>query len=193
MGKKNLTYETEQLLVAAMKQGRQDAYSQLYNQYSNTLYGVICKVIKNEDFASDVLQDSFVKIWKNIATYTPEKSSLFTWILNITRNTAIDFIRSKNYKAGMENQSLDDSVSILENKEADTLNINTIGIKDKALSLDEKYSVLIEKLYFEGYTQEEAAEELGIPLGTVKTRVRTAIIELRRILKFIILWILMKS
>jgi RNA polymerase sigma-70 factor, ECF subfamily len=193
VGKKNLTYETEQLLVAAMKQGRQDAYSQLYNQYSNTLYGVICKVIKNDDFASDVLQDSFVKIWKNIATYIPEKSSLFTWILNITRNTAIDFIRSKNYKAGMENQSLDESVSILENKEADTLNVNTIGIKDKALGLDEKYSVLIEKLYFEGYTQEEAAEELGIPLGTVKTRVRTAIIELRRILKFIVLWILMKS
>jgi RNA polymerase sigma-70 factor, ECF subfamily len=193
VGKKNLTYETEPLLVAAMKQGRQDAYSQLYDQYSNTLYGVICKVIKNEDFASDVLQDSFVKIWKNIATYTPEKSSLFTWILNITRNTAIDFIRSKNYKAGKENQSLDDSVSILENKEADTLNVNTIGIKDKALGLDEKYSVLIEKLYFEGYTQEEAAEELGIPLGTVKTRVRTAIIELRRILKFIVLWILMKS
>lgn len=193
MAKKNLTYPTEQLLVEAMQLGKQDAYSQLYDQYSNTLYGVVCKVIKNEEFAADVLQDSFVKVWKNINGYNPQKSSLFTWLLNITRNTAIDFIRSKNYRVGQENQSLDDSVSILENKEADSINVNAIGIKEKALAIDEKYSVLIEKLYFEGYTQEEVSKELGIPLGTVKTRVRAAMIELKRILKFLLLWTLLKS
>lgn len=193
MAKKKLTYPTEQLLVEAMQLGKQDAYSQLYDQYSNTLYGVVCKVIKNEEFAADVMQDSFVKVWKNIKGYNPQKSSLFTWLLNITRNTAIDFIRSKNYRAGQENQSLDDSVSILENKEADSINVNDIGIKEKALAIDEKYSILIEKLYFEGYTQEEVSKELGIPLGTVKTRVRAAMIELKRILKFLLLWTLLKS
>lgn len=193
MAKRNLTYPTEQLLVEAMRLGKQDAYSQLYDQYSNTLYGVVCKVIKNDEFAADVLQDSFVKVWKNINGYNPQKSSLFTWLLNITRNTAIDFIRSKNYRAGQENQSLDDSVSILENKGADSININTIGVKAKALAIDEKYSILIEKLYFEGYTQEEVSKELGIPLGTVKTRVRAAMIELKRILNFLLLWTLLKS
>lgn len=189
---KTLQYPTEQLLVEAMKLGRQDAFSQLYDQYNKTLYGVVCKVIKNEDFAPDVLQDSFVKIWKNIGLYSSQKSTLFTWMLNITRNTAIDFLRSKNYKAGLQNQNLDDSVNILENREAASVNIDTIGIRKSAMGLDEKYSVLIEKLYFEGYTQEEVSQELGIPLGTVKTRVRTAMIELKRILKFLLLWIAMK-
>lgn len=192
MGRKNLIYPTEPLLVAAMQQGRQDAYSQLYDQYSNTLFGVVNKIVRNEEFAPDVLQDSFVKIWKNIANYSAQKSTLFTWMLNITRNTAIDFIRSKNYRVGLENHNIDDSVSIVEAQHSTSQNINTIGIKDKALGLDEKYSILIEKLYFEGYTQEEVSKELDIPLGTVKTRVRAAMIELRKVLKFLLFWILTK-
>lgn len=189
MARKNLKYTTEQSLVEAMKQGKADAYAQLYDQYSRTLYGVICKIVKEEEFAPDVLQDSFVKIWKNINSYSPQKSTLFTWILNISRNTAIDFIRSKNYKAGKQNQNIEDSVDMLGAQHADSMNINTIGIKDTALGLNEKYSIIIEKLYFEGYTQEEAAEELGIPLGTLKTRTRTALAELRKILKTILVWI----
>ena len=192
MGRKNLIYPTEALLVAAMQQGRQDAYSQLYDQYSAALFGVVNKIVRNEEFTPDVLQDSFVKIWKNIANYSAQKSTLFTWMLNITRNTAIDFIRSKNYRVGLENQNIDDSVSIVEAQHSTSQNINTIGIKDKALGLDEKYSILIEKLYFEGYTQEEVAKELDIPLGTVKTRVRAAMIELRKVLKFLLFWILTK-
>lgn len=192
MGRKNLIYPTEALLVAAMQQGRQDAYSQLYNQYSAALFGVVNKIVRNEEFTPDVLQDSFVKIWKNIANYSAQKSTLFTWMLNITRNTAIDFIRSKNYRVGLENQNIDDSVSIVEAQHSTSQNINTIGIKDKALGLDEKYSILIEKLYFEGYTQEEVSKELDIPLGTVKTRVRAAMIELRKVLKFLLFWILTK-
>jgi RNA polymerase sigma-70 factor, ECF subfamily len=188
-----LIYPTETLLVAAMQAGKADAYKQLYKQYSANLYGVVCKIVKNEEFAPDVLQDSFVKIWKNSLHYSAQKSTLFTWMLNITRNTAIDFIRSKNYKASIENQNLEDNVHIVDAQHSGQLNINTIGVKEKALGLDEKYSILIEKLYYEGYTQEEAAEELGIPLGTVKTRVRAALIELRKIIKLIALWILMKS
>lgn len=187
-----LTYSSEDLLVTAMKLGKQDAYSQLYDQYTNTLYGVISKIVRNTEFANDVLQDSFVKIWKNIANYDVKKSTLFTWMLNITRNTAIDFIRSKNYRVSKENQNLEDSVNIIEQQTSVTQKENLIGIKDKALSLDDKYSILIEKLYFEGYTQEEVAEELNIPLGTVKTRVRKAMGELRKILKFILLWVLVK-
>jgi len=186
------TYPSEDLLVAAMKLGKQNAYSQLYDSYSHTLYGVISKIVRSEEYAPDVMQDSFVKIWKNIAHYDVQKSTLFTWMLNITRNTAIDFIRSKNYRASKENQNLEDSVNSIELQTSNTQKEDLIGIKDKALSLDEKYSVLIEKLYFEGYTQEEVSEELNIPLGTVKTRVRKAMIELREILKFIVLWILMK-
>jgi RNA polymerase sigma-70 factor (ECF subfamily) len=185
-------YSSEDLLVSAMKLGKQDAYSQLYNQYSDTLYGVVSKIVRNDEFAPDVMQDSFVKIWKNISNYNENKSTLFTWMLNVTRNTAIDFIRSKNYRVSKENQNLDDSVNIIERQTSVTQKENLIGIKDKALSLDDKYSILIEKLYFEGYTQEEVSEELNIPLGTVKTRVRKAMGELKKILKFILLWILTK-
>lgn len=192
MSNNNPTYPTEDLLVAAMKLGKQDAYSQLYEQYSDTLYGVVCKVVRNEDFAPDVMQDSFVKIWKNITKYDVKKSTLFTWMLNITRNTAIDFIRSKNFRVSKENQNIEDSVNSIESQASVSPKENLIDIKDKALSLDDKYSILIEKLYFEGYTQEEVSKELDIPLGTVKTRVRRAMVDLKKILKFIMLWMLTK-
>lgn len=178
----------EKTLVGLLKNKDQMAYSRLYDMYSGVLYGIVCRILRGEDDAEDVLQDSFVKIWKNIDGYDERKGTLFTWLLNITRNTAIDFLRSKAYSSKNQNQTLDDSVNIIEQNTDNRIKVDNIGVRQAALSGDEKYSAIIEKLYFEGYTHEEAAKELGIPVGTLKTRLRAALLDLRKVLKLLFFW-----
>lgn len=155
------------------------AFGEFYDNYSGALYSVILRILNgDEESSQDVLQDTFVKIWKNMDSYDASKGSLFTWILNIARNTAIDKTRQKrNYSI----QSLEDSVRIVDLKFNHTSNTDKIGLKEAIKNLKPEYQSVIDLAYFGGFTQEEISTHLKLPLGTVKTRVRSALIELRKI------------
>lgn len=182
--KKVSKYSNEATLVASLKARDNEAITYLYDNYSNALFGVIDRIIQSEDISNDVLQDAFVKIWKNIDSYTNEKGSLFTWMLNICRNTAIDETRSKQYKKQLQNQNIEDSVNSVNRVEKVEIKVDHIGLKEVVAKLKPDQKLLIDKIYFEGYTQEEASKELSIPLGTVKTRIRAAILHLREVLNY---------
>lgn len=175
-------YTDENTLVAALKARQTDALTYLYDNYSNALFGVIDRIIQSEDVSNDVLQESFVKIWKNIDGYSREKGSLFTWMLNVCRNTAIDETRSKQFKKQLQNQNIEDSVNKVDSSEQVIMKVDHIGLKEVIARLKPEQKILVDKIYFEGYTQEEASKELDIPLGTVKTRIRAAITQLRGVL-----------
>lgn len=177
-----MTYSEDQLVVL-LKQEDMKAFELLYDNYSAALYGVISRIVPAEEAAQDILQESFVKIWKSIAGYDSSKGRLFTWMLNIARNTAIDTVRSKQYRQDWKNQSIDNSVLSVNSQSRVVTSVDHIGVKDVLLQLKEEYRVILEMLYFGGYTQEEAARELDLPLGTLKTRTRAAIRQLREILK----------
>jgi RNA polymerase sigma-70 factor (ECF subfamily) len=174
-------------LVAKLKGRDERAMSELYDRYADTLFGLASKIVRSDDIAQDVLQDSFVKIWKNVENYSSEKGSFFTWMLNITRNTAIDSIRkSKKYVAS----SIQDVENTVHMDGGEQINISTIGLKDLVTNLQEDQRILVEYIYFKGYTQQEVSDELEIPLGTVKTRVRTAVRELQKwFVSIFIFWI----
>lgn len=146
------------------------------------MFGVIKRVIEAEDVANDVLQEAFVKIWRNIDMYDASKGSIFTWMLNICRNTAIDESRSKNFKKEAQNQNIEDYVSVVDTHNKVELKVDHIGLKEVIVKLKPEYRILIDKIYFEGYTQDEVSKELSIPLGTVKTRIRSAIAQLREVM-----------
>jgi RNA polymerase sigma-70 factor (ECF subfamily) len=171
---------SEEDLVTLLKSKSESAFHFLYDHYSGALYNIIVKIVRDEEAAQDILQDAFVKIWKNIDQYEKIKGTLFTWMLNIVRNTAIDFTRSKHVKNNIQNA--DSNVSI-EIESTEAVNLDHIGVKETITSLKPELREVIEILYFKGYTQEEAAEELKLPLGTLKTRARTAIFKLRELLK----------
>jgi len=173
----------EQELVASLKSGDQKAMSILYDNYSAALLGVIYRIVDDKEAAEDILQEVFVKIWKSIASYDNTKGKLFTWLINIARNAAIDSTRVKNYNIKKQIQSIDNSVRSVNRQYNVTTQIDHIGLKAIVEKLRPEYRVLVDKLYFEGYTQEEAAEELDIPLGTIKTRIRAAINQLREVMK----------
>jgi RNA polymerase sigma factor (sigma-70 family) len=170
---------TEKELVDALKEHRNDAYRHLYMHYRGALYNNILQVIPSAEAANDVLQEVFVTIWKNIAKYDESKGRLFTWMLKLTRNMAINQTRVKNFKVHGKNEDITNYVSIIEEK-SEQPGINHIGLRQQVHKLRPEYKDVLELSYFQGFKQEEIATALKIPLGTVKTRLRNAIIELRR-------------
>jgi RNA polymerase sigma-70 factor (ECF subfamily) len=174
---------TEEELVEMLKQGNRQAFSVLYDSYSRALLGVIKKNIPDDEIAEDVLQDSFIKIWNNRLMYDASKGRLYTWMLNIVRNTSIDYLRSKQNKMDEKIQRTDNTVHEVNRTNNTEQNIDRIGIKKIVDELKEDQRKLIDLAYFEGYTQEEIAEKLSIPLGTVKTRMRAALMVLRKLVR----------
>ena len=163
-------------MVILLKQHEQSAFSYLYDNYSSALYGAITGIFPDTDAAPDILQEVFVKIWKQIDAYDESRGRLFTWMLTIARNTAIDTLRSKSWKNSKLNRELTDESIYAAG--ATLTNTDIIGLRNIVRSLKEEYRVLVELSYFEGHTQEEISKKLSIPLGTVKTRLRKALSEL---------------
>lgn len=171
----------EDNLVALLKNKDRQGYNMLYDNYAPTLLGVLMKIVGEQEAAEDLLQDVFVKIWNNIGSYDPKKGRLYTWMLNITRNTGIDKLRSKDFKKGEQNRPIDKYVNGIR-EDSLTSKTDTIGLKKLVEQLKPDQYTVIDMLYFKGYSQSETAEALGIPLGTVKTRARAALLELRTII-----------
>ena len=169
----------EESLVSLLSERNPEGLEILYDNYSSALYGVIHRIVQHDEIAEDVLQETFLKIWNNFAQYDPGKGRLFTWMINIARNMAIDKVRSKEFSQKQKNRDIADSVSFVDFDNQATYNPETIGLKEMVRKLEPEYRQIIDLLFFGGYTQSEAAEKLNIPLGTVKTRSRAAILKLR--------------
>ena len=150
----------------------------LYDQYSNYIFGFIYKIVQSQEVAEIVLQDTYMKVWDKIATYSRVKGKLITWMINIAKNTAVDMTRSKNYKQTLKLISLDHIPATSNTMNMD-IKMENIDVRDIVGKLENKYQVIIELLYFKGFTHIEVAKELGIPLGTVKGRVRKAFKDIR--------------
>lgn len=177
------TYTQDELIVL-ISEKNQKAFSYLYDNYSQALFGIINSIVGDIEESEDVLQKTFLKIWNNFASYDAAKGRLYTWMLNIARNLAIDTTRSKHEKIKSKIHSTSDNVYKYEsNLAVEDASHDMIGLKTILGSLKEEHKIIIDLAYFEGYTQEEIAKKLSMPLGTVKTKVRQAILTLRELTK----------
>ncbi len=176
------TKYNEHELVGLLNEQNNEAFNYLYDHYSGALFTIINQIVPEKDTAADVLQEVFVNIWRKINTYDAAKGRLFTWMLNIARNAAIDKVRSRGYRDNKRNQPMMETenrgLTISSNP-----TIADVGLKKLLTTLNEESRKLIDLSYFQGFTHEEIAKLLGIPLGTVKTRIRTAIIQLRTMIQ----------
>lgn len=168
----------EKQIVELLAKGDKKALNLLYANYSDSLYGVILKVTINEELAQDALQETFIKVWKNAKKYDSKKAKLFTWLYRIAKNTAIDKLRSFNNRFEKEVQIDKSNVYILPTA---NLNQDVLDLKEHVARLDEKYQIVLKALFFEGMTQQEASEELDIPLGTIKSRLKIGLRELKKV------------
>lgn len=168
-------------LVKKFQQKDQKAFEELYKMYGQSMHGVIYNIVRDDDIAEELMQDVFIKAWNNSNSYSSEKGRFFTWLLNIARNAAIDKTRSKAFKNSKKNLDVEYFVDILQTIESLDDKTDAIGIKKFVSKLAKKCIEVIELLYFKGYTQQEASEALDMPIGTIKTRNRNCIKELRTI------------
>ena len=175
------TTYSEQELVALLQQRNDKAFGYLYDNYSGALYGIVNSIVTDREIANDVLQNVFVNIWRKIESYDAAKGRLFTWMLNIARNAAIDEVRSKGYRDSQKNQPLDENVN--STGAVTGPSINDVGLKKVLTKLKGELRVLVDLSYFQGFTHEEISKVLNLPLGTVKTRIRSALIQLRTMIQ----------
>ena len=170
-------------LVAEIRARKPEALNYLYSNYSGAIYGAILRIVIDEQVAQEVLQDAFMKFWEKIDQYDSLRGRFFTWMINISRNLSIDKLRSKEMKKAGKTADIEDYVSGIDEQRLSHQNIDGIGMKELMKALRDEEMFIIEMVYFKGYTQSEIADEFDIPLGTVKTRLRMALKNMRKILK----------
>lgn len=175
---------SEEDLIFSLRGKDEQAFSYLYDNYSPALFGLIFKMVNDKELAEDILQEAFVKIWNNFSSYDNTKGRLFTWMLNLTRNLTIDTLRSKGYKKQTKIRSDENSVNNLSDNSRSAERFDAMGIAKQLTLLKSDQKQIIDLAYFGGFTQDEISKQLGIPLGTVKTRMRAAILELRKLLQY---------
>ncbi len=168
------------MLIADLKAKDKKAFENLYDKYSGAMFNIIFRIVNSNEVAEDVLQDSFLKIWKNIDSYDESKATIFTWMLNVCRNTALDALRKANVRPSIKT---DTENVYVEGLQTTQMNTDSIGLKNSLKHLTTEQSAVIQAIYFNGLTHEEAAKELDIPLGTVKTRIRMGLTTLKNIYK----------
>ncbi len=174
---------SEEELIVLLKGKNENGFHYLYDHYSGALYGVILRIVQSKEYTEEIIQDVFVKIWNSIHQYDASKGRFYTWMINIARNTAIDYLKSKGFQNELKNQPLPDFV--YNSAELSTTNNTSdyIGFNNVLEGLEADKQELIDLAYYQGYTQNEISEKLKIPLGTVKTKMRNALMKLKDLLK----------
>ena len=167
----------DEKIIELLCQREMNGMSMLYDKYSGAISNVILRVVHCQEISEEVLQDTFTKAWRNFDKYDTSKGQLFTWLINIARNTAIDATRKKSFSRKI--QPLENVVHTIDHLQSTAINTETIDLRELTKKLSVDHTNLIDLIYFQGYTQAEAAEALNIPLGTVKTRVKIAITRLK--------------
>lgn len=176
--------------MAEVQAGDKKALGKLYNRYNRILFGMIYKVLRNREESEDLLQEIFVQAWEKAEQYDPTRGTVYSFLVTMTRNKAIDRTRSKAYKNNKKDDHVinDDDFSLNlshdspnpeENME---LNERAIKVREALGSLNKKEREVLYISYFHGLSQTEISEKINIPLGTVKYRMRQGMIKLREML-----------
>lgn len=171
---------SEDKLVEGLKNMDGGAMSALYQMYSESLYRVISTIVVIEEVAQDLLQETFIKIWKSFKQYDPGKGRLYTWMARLARNLSIDYLRSVNYRNYTVSEDLSESTQLIDQTFQVSYNPELIGVKDMTRILNEDQKLALDLVYFKGYTHVQAAEELNITVGILRSRLQSSITELRK-------------
>lgn len=170
----------EERIVYLLNDRDRKAITLIFDNYGSLLLNIIKRVINDPLMAEEVLQKVLLKIWRNADAYDHAKGSLFTWLVSISRNAAIDQTRTKDFRLTKESERSLELVSIY-NKSDENDELEKMYVKQLLNQLPNVQKKLIDLSYFGGYTHQEIAQKLNMPLGTVKTRIRLAIKHLRSV------------
>ena len=167
----------EAALVERIRSGDETAMADMYDRYSGIVYGVALRVLGNTTAAEDVLQEIFLQLWRNPNAFDANRGKLPAWLAVITRNRAIDHLRKRPPEDDIEDLHISTGVN-LEGEAAQRLAVGKI--RNVLAQLPQEQRRPLEMAFFEGMTHTEIAAKCGEPLGTIKTRIRTGLLVLRK-------------
>ena len=165
------------LLLAKIAQGDEAAMSVVFDRYSKVVYSVALRVLRDPSAAEDVLQEIFMQVWRKPESFLSTRGSLGGWLAVVARNRSIDLIRRRKPQDSVEDVVLASSFNLAEESER---NIMMQRARGAILSIQPDQRKALEMAFFDGMTHAEIAELTGDPLGTVKTRIRTGLLALRK-------------
>lgn len=172
----------DQQLVARVVKGDENAFLTLYDRYSSRVYGLTLRVLGDTMLAEEVTQDTFLKLWSRARQYDPGQGELAPWLLTIAHRTALDRLRLENRRVPASNaQDPEETWPLLPDESTQNGEARWRSLYFAVRSLPEEQRQVIDLAYYKGMSQSDIAEVLGWPLGTVKTRVRSAMQTLRQL------------
>ncbi|MEY8848441.1 RNA polymerase sigma factor [Psychroserpens sp. XS_ASV72] len=168
--------DNEKDLISKLKSKDESALGLLYDKYSAALYGIIIRICKDEGLAENLLQDTFMTIWKKSDAYDDRKGRFYTWAYRIAKNKALNAIRKDKKLIQTEDLSVYKSKT-----EEQNIDIDHLKLKGAIKRLETHHQKAIELVYFNGLTHREANEEMGVPLGTFKSYIKQALKQLQEL------------
>jgi RNA polymerase sigma-70 factor (ECF subfamily) len=173
----------EAALLARIREQDEAAIEALYERYSGPLYSLAYQVTGGDRYAQDVVQEVFVAVWKNAGRFDPARGSLSSWLFALARHKAIDLVRKEaNVRRHTAEVDLELEEAADDVDQEAWLRVRRDAVRAAMAELPTAQRTALELAFFGGLTHVEVSEALGIPLGTAKTRIRTALLRLRDIL-----------
>lgn len=173
-------------LIEQIAQGDRDAFAALYDRYSRPLFAAASQILRDPREAEDIVHDVFVTLWDKAGDFSPDRGTVFSWVITLTRNRAIDRVRSRKRRGELLSQSTPAELGYEEdgprqNDAADTLWLHekATAVRQAVARLPAEQRTALELAFFSGLTQQEISERLSQPLGTIKARIRRGLLKLR--------------
>lgn len=178
---------SDEALLERLAEGvDEDALSELYDRYQGSMYGLAMRITGDAQMAQDAVQEAFVGIWRNAARYSGSKASVRTWMMSIAHHRAIDLVRRRRPTAPLpeiETEAVGEAFRSPDVWPEVARAADAEAVRRAMSTLPDAQRETIELAYFEGLTQVEIAERTNAPLGTIKSRVRLGLTQMRRILE----------
>lgn len=179
---------SDEALMQAIANGAVWAMEILYTRYHLPLYSVVYRMVADQQAAEDVLQESFLLVWRRAVSYLPQNGKVRNWLFSIVHHRAIDYLRGLHRRAVLRKVPLEDVIhderaALPDVWDEAWLTVQRSQVREALMSLPKEQRLVIELAYFQGRTQAEIAESYQIPLGTVKGRMRSGLLHLKHILE----------
>jgi len=176
-----LAHLSDEALVALLARSEQSALAELYDRYGRVAYGLALRVLRDEALAEDAVQEGFLAVWRTAARYMPERGKASTWILTLVHRRAVDVVRREERRRA---DSLEDATEPGggDVHEDAWLRLQRERVQEALRQLPDPQREALELAYYGGFTQSELAERLGLPLGTIKSRMFAGLSRLRELL-----------
>lgn len=175
---------SEIALLRRVAQGDRHSFEELYDSFSGILFSTAYRVLNNQEAAEDVLQDVFIQIWEKAPLYDPALGKPITWAVTLTRNKAIDRLRATQRRSRLQDSAQRESETAEQFDDRSSFDAVASGetsklVRDAVLKLPRDQREAIELAFFSSLTQAEIAERLGVPLGTIKARIRRGMMKMK--------------